>query len=100
MERAIVVLALGLLAVLVLAPVATMAWESVRVDYVEDAHGRVYLGQVRDTDAEGVTIRVHGEGTSRYVKRPEIAAEGRTRTREVRRRRLELTAESDSGDSR
>jgi iron(III) transport system permease protein len=76
--RAVVTLALALLAVLVVLPVGMMAVQSVRVDVVETLGGDRYLGQIRDTDAEGVTVRVHGETTSRYVKRADVAREGRT----------------------
>jgi iron(III) transport system permease protein len=78
MGRAVVTLALALLAVLVVLPVLTMAVQSVRVDVVETTGGDRYLGQVRDTDAEGVTIRVHGETTSRWVARADLAREART----------------------
>jgi iron(III) transport system permease protein len=75
--RAVVTLALALLAVLVVLPVATMALQSVRVDVVETASGDRYLGQIRDTDEKGVTVRVHGETTSRFVGRAEVVREGR-----------------------
>ncbi|MHC4670424.1 MAG: ABC transporter permease [Planctomycetota bacterium] len=78
MERVVLALALVLLALLVLAPVATMALESIRVDVVETREGKRYLGHVKDRDGNGVTIRAHGETTSRYVTRAEIAHEGRT----------------------
>lgn len=77
MGRAVVTLALALLALLVVLPVATMAVQSVRVDVVETVGGDRYLGQIRDTDAKGVTVRVHGETTSRYVRRSDVAREGR-----------------------
>jgi iron(III) transport system permease protein len=77
MGRAAVTLALALLALLVVLPVATMAVQSVRVDVVETVGGDRYLGQIRDTDAKGVTVRVHGETTSRYVRRVDVAREGR-----------------------
>lgn len=77
MGRAVVTLALALLAVLVVLPVATMAVQSVRVDVVETASGDRYLGQIRDTDAEGVTVRVHGETTSRWIARADVVREGR-----------------------
>jgi iron(III) transport system permease protein len=78
MGRAVVTLALALLAVLVVLPVLTMAVQSVRVDVVETTGGDRYLGQVRDTDFKGVTIRVHGETTSRWVARADVAREART----------------------
>jgi len=78
MGRAVVTLALALLAVLVVLPVLTMAVQSVRVDVVETTGGDRFLGQVRDTDLEGVTIRVHGETTSRWVARADVAREART----------------------
>jgi iron(III) transport system permease protein len=75
--RIVVTLALALLALLVVAPVVTMAVQSVRVDVVDTVGGERYLGQIRDTDAKGVTVRVHGETTSRYVKRADVVREGR-----------------------
>jgi iron(III) transport system permease protein len=77
MGRVFVFLALALLAVLVVLPVVTMALQSVRVDVVETTGGDRYLGQVRDTDEKGVTIRVHGETTSRWFERGEVAREAR-----------------------
>lgn len=77
MGRAVVTLALALLAVLVVLPVATMAVHSVRVDVVETRGGERYLGQIRDTDAKGVTVRVHGETTSRLIARADVVREGR-----------------------
>jgi len=76
--RAVVTFALALLAVLVVLPVGTMAVQSVRVDVVETTGGDRYLGQIRDTDAKGVTVRVHGETTSRWVARGDVAREART----------------------
>ena len=78
MGRVVVTLALALLAVLVVLPVATMAVQSVRVDVVETTGGDRYVGQIRDTDANGVTVRVHGETTSRWIERAEVAREART----------------------
>ena len=78
MQRAVVTLALLLLGLLVVAPIATMAVESLRVDEVVTKDGRRFRGQVRDGNAGGVTMRVHGETTSRYFARAEVAQQRRT----------------------
>lgn len=76
MGRAAVTLAVLLLGALVLAPAARMAWESVRIDSVETADGTL-LGLVKNSGPEYVTIRVHGEDTSREVPRALVLREGR-----------------------
>jgi len=78
MSRATVTAALLLLGLVVLAPLMRMVTASFRVDEVTLESGRVHHGMIRDSDAEGVMMRVHGEKTSRYFKRAEVVSEGRT----------------------
>lgn len=77
MGRGHVGLALLALVLLVLAPIGTLVIASVRIDYV-DAGGERLLGQIKSDDADGVTIRVYGDGVSRFLKRAEVTAVGRT----------------------
>jgi iron(III) transport system permease protein len=77
MGRLAVSLALLALAVLVLAPVGTLVFESLRVDVVETRGGERLKGHVKDRDERGVTIRVHGTTVSRFVERADVVSEGR-----------------------
>jgi iron(III) transport system permease protein len=72
-------LALLLLALFVLAPIGMLVVESLRMEYVETADGRV-LGQIKDYDEKGTTIRAHGEGVSRLIERDAIVDQGTTWT--------------------
>jgi iron(III) transport system permease protein len=76
-NRVVVTFAIALLVLLVLAPVATMFVESLRVDVVTTKDGARYLGDIRDRGDNGITMRVHGEKVSRLVKPEETASVGR-----------------------
>jgi iron(III) transport system permease protein len=76
-QRSAVLLALLVVAVLVAAPIAVMVGESLTADLVETRDGRRFLGQAKDSDERGVTIRARGETTSRLVPRAEIVREAR-----------------------
>jgi len=76
-HRVFVVLSFALGGLLVVAPLATMVVERLRVDRVVTTDGRVYEGQIKDRDAKSVTIRPQGEMSSLQVARAEIASEGR-----------------------
>ena len=76
-SRFLQVVAVGALALLVLGPVGTMAFRSLRVDYVETSTGRRFEGQIRDHKEQGTVIRARGEPTSRLVPKESIVAEGR-----------------------
>ncbi len=77
MSRLLVTAALLLLGIVVLAPLGRMVVSSLRVDEIAVRSGRAYQGVIRNSDSEGVMMRVHGEQTSRYFKRGGISAERR-----------------------
>jgi len=75
-QRLVPILALLALGACVLAPVAVMAGASLTVDFVETVDGRTYTGQIRDSDARRVTLRVYGETRTRSFERARVRREG------------------------
>jgi len=77
MNRILVLLALLVAALLVAAPLATMAMESLTADLVETRDGRTFIGQALNSDEDGVRFLASGETTTRLLPRAEVVREAR-----------------------
>ena len=77
MSRFLFVLAVAILALIVVAPVGTMAFRSLRVEYVETVEGRRFEGRIRDRHKKGLVFRDLDEATSRLIPHDQVKEEGR-----------------------
>jgi len=77
MSRVGIVFSCCLLALLILAPVGSMVFESFRIGEVIQTDGTVFRGQILDEDEGYVRIKPRDEGRIREIDRDQVAFSGR-----------------------